>query len=46
MAEDADRYDMQLFLSTPSARRVTADAPGRVSAISISIHTLREEGDT
>ena len=34
------------FLSTPSARRATAPTPHRARGRSISIHALREEGDT
>ena len=34
------------FLSTPSARRATSDCPVRVMRRLISIHALREEGDT
>ena len=34
-----------VFLSTPSARRATCIAGGRVLALLISIHALREEGD-
>ncbi len=34
-----------LFLSTPSARRVTAAYSDYPSMFFISIHTLREEGD-
>ena len=33
------------FLSTPSARRATSIASAKPSAIAISIHALREEGD-
>ena len=33
------------FLSTPSARRATADCCGKLGGICISIHALREEGD-
>ena len=33
------------FLSTPSARRATADKIAYVYKVSISIHALREEGD-
>ena len=33
------------FLSTPSARRATAFAPGSGDFVVISIHALREEGD-
>ena len=33
------------FLSTPSARRATADMDERVRWLEISIHALREEGD-
>ena len=35
-----------LFLSTPSARRATHQTGGRLCSKSISIHALREEGDT
>ena len=35
----------KIFLSTPSARRATADLESLHSEISISIHALREEGD-
>ena len=34
------------FLSTPSARRATEDAAEKLPAVQISIHALREEGDT
>ena len=34
-----------LFLSTPSARRATADRAGMKARQKISIHALREEGD-
>ena len=34
------------FLSTPSARRATAAAPTECLCAKISIHALREEGDT
>ena len=34
------------FLSTPSARRATKHWPERPKSLSISIHALREEGDT
>ena len=34
-----------IFLSTPSARRATKKAGGRVDQSRISIHALREEGD-
>ena len=37
---------MNLFLSTPSARRATSIASAKPSAIAISIHALREEGDS
>ena len=36
----------QTFLSTPSARRATEQAVTPVKDIVISIHALREEGDT
>ena len=35
-----------LFLSTPSARRATYSLPQRRQRYTISIHALREEGDT
>ena len=41
-----DLLDIQQFLSTPSARRATAGALGTAYASNISIHALREEGDT
>ena len=34
-----------LFLSTPSARRATANMIGQIAGAAISIHALREEGD-
>ena len=34
-----------VFLSTPSARRATQEAPELVCNLEISIHALREEGD-
>ena len=33
------------FLSTPSARRATAEQAAKTAAEMISIHALREEGD-
>ena len=36
----------RIFLSTPSARRATLGLVGLVGATCISIHALREEGDT
>ena len=36
----------KIFLSTPSARRATAQASPGAGAGGISIHALREEGDT
>ena len=35
-----------IFLSTPSARRATVGGAGRKPPKDISIHALREEGDT
>ena len=35
-----------IFLSTPSARRATSSNPVRLKGDMISIHALREEGDT
>ena len=40
-----DTSKMDTFLSTPSARRATLWADGRVQGALISIHALREEGD-
>ena len=37
---------ISLFLSTPSARRATQLTNGKRAAIPISIHALREEGDS
>ena len=34
------------FLSTPSARRATSDPAARGADLAISIHALREEGDS
>ena len=34
------------FLSTPSARRATSDSPASWQSCCISIHALREEGDS
>ena len=34
------------FLSTPSARRATGDARNKARVKTISIHALREEGDS
>ncbi len=38
--------DSNIFLSTPSARRATIDSYGLYPCIRISIHALREEGDS
>ena len=35
-----------IFLSTPSARRATSSSGKTAAAFAISIHALREEGDT
>ena len=35
-----------VFLSTPSARRATVTAQRRIEEVRISIHALREEGDS
>ena len=40
-----DSYGLELFLSTPSARRATRQHGRRSSGAEISIHALREEGD-
>ena len=34
------------FLSTPSARRATGAQTNQLDAVTISIHALREEGDS
>ena len=34
------------FLSTPSARRATVERPAQAACSGISIHALREEGDS
>ena len=39
------RYCKKTFLSTPSARRATADYQQVIDQMVISIHALREEGD-
>ena len=39
------RRGVMSFLSTPSARRATADELGELITNRISIHALREEGD-
>ena len=39
-------HECRGFLSTPSARRATRGRPGAYRTIRISIHALREEGDT
>ena len=39
------RYHVNIFQSTPSARRATRDGCIVVSIVPISIHALREEGD-
>ena len=36
---------LELFLSTPSARRATPEITRIVGSVDISIHALREEGD-
>ena len=41
----ADTFKINLFLSTPSARRATARCCRPVKGRQISIHALREEGD-
>ena len=37
---------ISLFLSTPSARRATQDFTEAPQTLAISIHALREEGDS
>ena len=39
------RYHVNIFQSTPSARRATSPAAVYGYALEISIHALREEGD-
>ena len=46
VAPDPDNFSAGQFLSTPSARRATQLPIGRDDASKISIHALREEGDT
>ena len=41
-----DIQDVDLFLSTPSARRATIAVVVKYKAMKISIHALREEGDS
>ena len=41
----ADTAKIDLFLSTPSARRATPRSKANSSMVPISIHALREEGD-
>ena len=43
-AEEA--FNLSQFLSTPSARRATRQNLGRDTGHLISIHALREEGDS
>ena len=43
--EAMDKY-IDEFLSTPSARRATFDLRGLSKMVDISIHALREEGDS
>ena len=44
--KDSNGNTVNIFLSTPSARRATIHSPSFVSpTINISIHALREEGD-
>ena len=43
---DAADNALKVFLSTPSARRATPHHRGRRPREAISIHALREEGDT
>ena len=39
-------FTSSIFLSTPSARRATRSGNGKRSILFISIHALREEGDS
>ena len=41
-----DKLPIEIFLSTPSARRATYALPHHDIKVPISIHALREEGDT
>ena len=41
-----EQSDTEIFLSTPSARRATDKVAKSYSGLFISIHALREEGDT
>ena len=51
LREEGDQHGIAIrcggiqFLSTPSARRATAEPPQAASSCMISIHALREEGD-
>ena len=45
-ATKAAAYKQLLFLSTPSARRATCPREREVRVLHISIHALREEGDS
>ena len=42
----AGNQPIERFLSTPSARRATDQGRGHILALLISIHALREEGDS
>ena len=44
--DDVTIYAAAKFLSTPSARRATAEANDQDASRCISIHALREEGDS
>ena len=44
--KQSDVFGYEVFQSTPSARRATRAADGAVRPIQISIHALREEGDS
>ena len=46
MTEQQAREWMERFLSTPSARRATRPIPRTAHSSCISIHALREEGDS
>ena len=46
MSSASDRLSSIVFLSTPSARRATLEFGQILRCLGISIHALREEGDS
>ena len=43
--DHSEENGIEVFLSTPSARRATETGAVSITPINISIHALREEGD-